>query len=230
MKPELTLSNDQITNFSIDVIKDFEGCPEALIFLKRIYQDQTDNLRKRKKDFIELIDRDKGVWIMNFLHNCITKPYRARFVLNLISENFQVFCTHEFLCRNKDLNLNKVLTYVEKPTKENLQEVLAFKCNIGLHREDIKERIKTLDFDKDEKRFNQLLGESQFLKGILYFLNDIEGNLTRESIKFHKQLAEAFTWKAIQEGFISDKDMHKESIKQQAKLLLEYTELFSLQV
>ncbi len=79
MSKKYTLTEDQIKNFSIDVVKDFEGCPEALAFLKKIHKDRVEDLRNTRKEFMALINADKGIWIINFLMNLVEKEERKKF-------------------------------------------------------------------------------------------------------------------------------------------------------
>lgn len=226
MKPKLTLSSKQINNFSIDVVKDFEGCPEALIFLKRIYKDEVTNLTNRKKDFVDLVENNKGPWIINFLLNCIKKPYRARFFLDIVSSEFNKFCSNKTLCVNKDINLSSVLTYTEKPLKKNLKKVNKFKKDIIAHREHIKEEINKIDFNNGSRTFNLLLSESKFLKSIIIFLDGIEGNLTRQTLMSLKLIAEAFTWLAFYNEQPNQVDINNQLIKQYSLYLIDYTQIF----
>jgi len=78
-KKELVITEDQIKNFSIDVVKDYEGCPEALIFLKRVYKNKVKDLRETRSDFINLINVGKGVWITNFCMSILKKEHRIEF-------------------------------------------------------------------------------------------------------------------------------------------------------
>jgi len=89
MPKKLTITQDQIKNFSIDTIKDFEGCSPALSFLKKIYGDRVEDLSLTKPDFQRLIDVDKGIWIINFCMNLLDLQHRKEFFETILFEDMK---------------------------------------------------------------------------------------------------------------------------------------------
>ena len=80
---KLTLTQDEIENFCIDIVNKYEGCPEALIYLKRLYGDQVSDLRTTKQDFVNLAHAGKGHWILNFMLNMVSIKDRVEFAWNI---------------------------------------------------------------------------------------------------------------------------------------------------
>ena len=117
MPKKLTLTEDQIKNFCIDTVKDFEGCPEALIFLKKIHKDTVQDLRNTRREFMDLINVDKGIWITNFLMNLLVKEHRIEFyeevlikeIRNLASEMLNIDITENIVGASYYEEVDKLL-------------------------------------------------------------------------------------------------------------------------
>lgn len=225
MKPETTLTQVQIENFSINVVDHYEGCAMAIVFLKKIYGEEVTNLTKRRADFISLSKAGKSPWIIQFLLNTITKPYRISYISKLISENLD-------LIKDAALQLYIVKTierlsyYSHEPTND-LYQSLGVDCGY-LHgkRDEIKKSIKKLGSEPTVTHaieFEELMAQSQFLKGIVNFIGDAEGNLTRSSVKFIQSLGEAKQWKLLRTSVV---DYNKETLETSALTLIDYVGYF----
>ena len=80
---KVILPQDQITNFSIDVVSQYEGCAPALKMLRKIYKDQIKHFSDTKEDFQELA-KHKPIWIIQFLMNIVSYEDRVRFAMSEI--------------------------------------------------------------------------------------------------------------------------------------------------
>jgi len=194
MKPETTLLPEQMNNFSINVVNNFEGCAEAIVFLKRIYGERSTDLRTTRSDFVALVKARKENWVINFLLNTITKKYRAQFIANLVSENL-------YLMENEETKaviieaMTLVQDYAQKPSKSLLSKINKLHKYLYEKRKVIKSTLQGFDINSDPDLFNSLQSTSQFLKAVVYFLENVNNKMTRHSVSFCQSLAEAIQWK-----------------------------------
>jgi hypothetical protein len=101
---KLNIKKEQLQNFSIDLVKDFEGCPSALKFLKARFGDRVDNLQNCKKEILELIEKDeKSDWVINFLLNLIQKKQRLMFYETHLIWSLDEYDDHSFKYAMLDL-------------------------------------------------------------------------------------------------------------------------------
>jgi len=226
MKPETTLSKQQMENFSINVVNNLEGCAEAIVFLKKIYGEEIINLRERRADFVSLAKMGKAHWIINFLLNTITKPYRIKYINQLIHNNIYLVREEELkkYIRNAMVNLN---TYTINQTDEDKQFLLHDYYYLTEERNLVKEKIASIGNDPmqiDQFKFQSLMVESQFLKAVLFTLDDIEGTITRSSVSFCQSLAESIQWKHM--GQDDNVDHNKKTLEDCAVLLIDYVGYF----
>lgn len=225
MKPELTLTKEEIENFSINVVDNYEGCAEATLFLKRIYGEQKDDLRKRKKDFVSLSKMGKASWIINFLLNTITKPYRAKFLAGLVSENLYLLENDALKLRIVSI-MSRYQSYAEQPSESLYRELADDFQYLHEKREEVKRQISAIGaqaIQVSQKRFETLMTQSQFLKGIMTALEDINSPMTRTTVKFCESLGEANQWKFMRE---SDVDYNKSTLENCAITLIDYVGYF----
>jgi hypothetical protein len=199
MKPEINLSKDQVENFSIDVLKNYEGCVDALVYMKNKYGDKTMDLRTKKNDFKKLVKEGKEIWVINFLLNTITKPYRAIFIQQFISEFLHLIPNEEISNLIKDFIL-KTEDFILYPKYENQKYLNDIYKDIFSYRENhIKSQLKAIGasaVSTSHLYFEKLQVQSQLLKAILFHFQDIiqKGNLTRSSVKFSQSLSESLQW------------------------------------
>jgi len=225
MKPETMLTKDQIENFSINVVDDFEGCKEATVFLRRIYGDRNMDLRQLGSDFESLVRMGKSLWIIYFLLNTITKPFRVKFISGLISDHLWMIKCEE--TSKEIINcLGRIQTYTEDPNNDLYDDLAHDDEYLSEKRENIKEEIKSLgdiSVSVQEEKFQDLMTESQLLKGILFTLRDSGDNLTQSSCKLVQSLAEANQWKFMRESAV---DYNKKTLESCALTLIEYVGYF----
>ena len=226
MKPEINLTNEEIENFSINVVDRYEGCADATIFLKQIYGENTDNLRKRKKDFITLIKMGKSAWLINFLLNIITKPYRVKFACGVISDHLSLLSDAPTQIRLVE-TLGRLQLYSEKKDQPSYNQLVQDFEYLLEKRNKIKQEIEDMGGEKgfkvNETKFNQLLSESQFLKGILSILIEVDGNMTRSVVKFIESLGEAIQWNKM---LTEHRDHNKETLERIGLMLTDYIDIW----
>lgn len=112
---KLIIKPEEINNFSINVVKNYEGCPEAIIFLKRVYGDTVDSLRYRKQDFSKLVEMGKSHWVMNFMLNIAAPESR----LNFIAQQIRVAA--ESMGEKKALRVFDVLEALKTNNSQHLK-------------------------------------------------------------------------------------------------------------
>jgi len=66
--------------FNIEMIKDFGGCKQAMIYLRDKYGHEVDDLSKRRADVINLMDEGKEDWVINFCLNVMDNPNKVKFL------------------------------------------------------------------------------------------------------------------------------------------------------
>ena len=211
-----TLSENEILNFKIDLVKNYEGCPDAMAFLKNRYGDQQDNLRKRKNDFIALIDEGKGDWVINFFLNIMTKKQRLQYVLDRFHENTS-------LIRNIDNYFNDYLEDM-KTINSNVngsEEIQKIYSKASEFRKEVKFELQ----NESENSFHSIdfekrMAESQLIKGLLFFIFDIKGTLTKSGVFFFHCLSEAKVWNNSSRTYIS-------YLKEETLQLIDSIEFFN---
>lgn len=225
MNPETTLSRNQMENFSINVVDNFEGCAEATVFLKKIYGEEVTNLTSRRKDFTTLSRMGKAPWIINFLLNTITKEYRAKYLAGLVSENLWLLeC--DFIKLEVINIISRVQTYSKKPTKLLYDDLAHDYEYLHIKREEYKQKIKDIGLFPiitNESKFEALMVQSQFLKALQLFLIEVDGTLTRSVVSFCQQLGEAIQWKFIRSPGV---DYNKKTLENCALTLIDYVGYF----
>ena len=108
----MSIKNKKVLEkFTIKNIKNFEGCPDAAKVLYARYKDETDNLLKRKKDFVHLIVEDnKPEWAINFLLNILDEHHKFSFFEKRFND--AVYCSGD-----KDFSYNCLKAF--KAIKKN---------------------------------------------------------------------------------------------------------------
>jgi len=227
MKPKLTLTIAQMKNFNIDVINKMEGCPEAMVYLFKMYGSEVADLRTRGQDFINLIHTNKELWAMNFILNLLKKPYRAKFTANAIYEELEFLETSD---RNKKVikdMLIRAADYATKPTKKSFAELADDYSLIIGKRSEVQKKIKAIGVEAvttSQDYFHSLQRDSQFYKALCTLLEHLDGSLTRDSVKVFQCLAESVQWRNMK---TSGLDHHKLALQKTAKDLIEYSEAFN---
>ena len=112
---QLKIKKADISDFGVDSVVDFEGCPSALKYLTQKYGQKRKNLVDCKDEILSLIEDDKEDWVINFLLNLLRPKYRLQFYTSLVETSLESFKDEDFsqLC----------LSYLKSPQK--YEEVLS---------------------------------------------------------------------------------------------------------
>lgn len=167
----------------------------------------------------------KAPWIINFLLNTITKPYRAKFISGVISENLWLIEDDVIKLRIIE-TMGRVQDYPQKPNKGLYDLLVKDYEYLREKREEIKKQIAALGaqaISMSQESFEKKMSQSQFLKGILFFLVEMDGNLTRSSVSFFRQLGEAIQWKFMRDLEV---DYNKKTLENCAFMLIDYVGFF----
>lgn len=212
-----SINEEQLKNFSIDLIKNYEGCPDAMSFLKSRYGNETDDLRKRKADFVQLIEEGKSVWIINFFLNIMLRQQRGQYLLDKLNQ-------HKYLIRNVgdyfvdyDIETRAISNAVDgvhlslKDTYKKAYE----------KRQEIIKELKDSNEDCDNSEWQKKMAESQIIKAYLLLIANVDSNLTRVGVSVLRCIAEAKTWIDLNKDYDSN-------LKEEALQLIESIEFFEV--
>lgn len=222
MKPEVTLSESEMKNFCINVVNNYEGCEEAIVYLKKIYGENVDDLRKRKKDFYMLSNTNKAHWIINFLLNTITKPYRIQFYTQRIRTCLDI-CRDD-VTKIKIINAMIALQNYAKTEKDKYyKEIVDFYNDFDENRKHIQRELQAHSGEKlklSPDYFNSQMAQSQLFKSILLVMDKCKGSYTKDLTRAFQILAEAFQWHLISDP--DQKDYHLKYLQDTSKELVDY--------
>lgn len=213
-----SLTESEIKNFKIDLVKNYEGCPDAMLFLKNRYGDQQDDLRKRKEDFMILIHEEKGDWVMNFFLNIMTRKQRLQYIIDRFHENASMIrnLDNYFVDYLQDLQVINSSIDWSKETAAIYEKVYAKRTIV---KNELNAESKD-NFSSDE--FKIKMAESQLIKGLLFFLQDLreKGTLTKSGVRFFHCLSEAKVWNDSARTYTS-------YLKEEAMQLIDSIEFFN---
>jgi len=75
-----------LSEFNIQQVDELCGCEQAITYLKAKYGETTDDLRTRKADIIELLDKGKISWVINFCLHIVTIEKQYEFLKYLLQD------------------------------------------------------------------------------------------------------------------------------------------------
>jgi hypothetical protein len=207
---KLIVSKEFIENFSIDKVKDYEGCPDALRMLTIRYGKTIDHLAKRKPDFIKIVIEDnKPDWILNFLLNLIKEEFKISFYEPYLKDCLSIAegiklvqtCQKAFQAFKK----GKTITYLKHQLAlENL----------------IKQKESELAEPLSEESNYKIYYQIYICQSILLLLNDADRLLTRSLNSSLQKIADA---QAIVD---LDNARNNMKLKTIAMKLIDYSEIF----
>lgn len=212
---KLLISKEEIENFSISSLKDFNGCPEALRYLTKVYGDKKDNLSLYQKDFYALINIGKSAWVFQFCFSILKKEYC-----------FEFYKKHsrQLITKIEDFDLKQDLEFaVNSLGKDNLDYIKpTIQKIIDKHFNSISSEIDFYEerpFLQNEKKKAELNFLAHLIKSIQYLLENNERSFAQAAI----ELA------AAQNSFNYPNYNSSEFKKDLAKELMEYTGLWHVQ-
>lgn len=210
-KSKLAIKPEHIENFSIDVVKDYEGCVDALKYLKKIYGDTVKPLRACSKDFRVLIkDHNKSEWVINFFLNMLKPQYRVEFY----SKEF-----HQALEKVSDpeLKINLQLAFDSFSKKVGKKALTLIEQSLDRHLSNIdSELLHQVEIEIQ----NKLHYERAVLESVRFYISDKDRKFTRHVTDGLIKIAES---KAHLPLVQYD---YESSIKEIALSLMEFTELW----
>ncbi len=205
---KLKADKNDLINFSISKLKDYEGCPDASKLLFKHFGDQVDSLFNHEQYVLKLIlEHNKPHWAINFILNLIHEEYRLKF-FNLVFKD----CLDEI----KDKNLLKELKKGLKALKNNedyeLKDMMAKK----------KFEAETLEQDilLNEEKYNFIMFQIKTIESLMNLLCDKEKRYTRSLTLALSKIADAKSYLDIS---TANENLNN---KQIALKLLDYSGIF----
>jgi len=208
---KLIIKEEELKNFSVDLVKDFEGCASALRFLKGRFGNSNYDLSKCGLEIKRLIYGDnKSDWAINFMLNLLKPQYRLSFYLKTLQYHLDNMYDDEL----KNFISNCFNTYSKRCSKKNHQEL---KNKISSIMSEIQLKI---NIEKKEKSRDELNHQLYVLESVNFFLDDSNKKFTRHITDALMKLAEAKVFINVVQY------QYEDNIRDTSVSLMEYLELW----
>lgn len=211
MKSKLIIKKEHIKNFSIDVVKEYEGCVDALRYLKRKHGDRIENLSNCEKEIKDLIEIDeKSEWVINFLLNMLKPQFRVAFYARYLYDALDNI-------EDKELSANLQLAFdsFSKKVPKKMDEI---ELSLERHLSAIDSELL---FQADDNIKCKLQYERLVLESVRFFITDKDRKFTRHVTDGLIKLAEAKAYRDLV------KYNYGNEIQEVALSLMEFTELWN---
>lgn len=216
---KLCVDDSVLENFSVALLKDFEGCVPAVKYFNAIYGDQVKNIRALRKQLVKAIQLGKSDWIINFCLNMLKPKYRMEFYGKYLLKALK---SVEDESIQKDIEL--AFNYYCKNNNE--KTVLKILANIESHLIPIKSELHYYNdpstLPASEEVINTLQYEKNILESIRFFIEDKDKKFTRTVTDGLMKLAESKCYL----NFVEYK--YEETIQEIALDLMDHTEIWGM--